>query len=269
MEENDEYIQKLLKEKAEEYKSNIREFDENEINSMIGNAKRKIKIRLYNRISIGVCSLVIIVAVVIGFIYGENKVLNNGNVDMVANNVIIELDSEENYTNVIPNDSSRFSYLSDISNVNEIKNVAQHIVIAKIESIDGCTNYSEKLNKYTRINTFGSIKILEVLKGKLKSDTKVPFIRKGGTILYSEYEKGDRIKILNEEKKYKYVTEKMKDEVDIEKDKIYLMFLYYDEDSEKYEIIGNQYGLREYNVNTKMVKNNITKEEENLSDLGL
>ena len=54
------------------------------------------------------------------------------------------------------------------------------------------------------------------------------------------------------------------DDIEIENNKEYLVFLKYTKDYEKYNILGFEYGLREYDSNTKMIKNNATKEFENM-----
>ena len=45
------------------------------------------------------------------------------------------------------------------------------------------------------------------------------------------------------------------------------MFLYYDSYNERYEIMAYQYGLREYDANTKMVLNNDTNVYQSLDSL--
>ncbi len=169
--------------------------------------------------------------------------------------------------------TSEYDTFKDISDIEVLKEDAHQIVIAKVNNIDGCTNYNQKSGNYTRINTLGDIKILQVLKGDLEINSVVPFIRGGGTISYSDYQKSlssREKKMFNEnEKNIKYVNEKAKGDIEIEEGKTYLMFLYYDSYNERYEIMAYQYGLREYDINTQTALNNDTNQEEKLSDLGL
>ncbi len=187
-----------------------------------------------------------------------------------------------------PNDKNTFtmrytmncSSTVDYSDINQIKNLAEYIVIAKVKSIDGGTNYSEGLGMYTSNNTIGKIEVIESLKGELKTGDIVPFIRLGGTVETTEYIKNlnDKRKYLLEQAEkngqetmldYKYVKEIEDGDIDIEEGKTYLMFICYDEYNQKYEIFGKQYGLREYDLSTNMVVNNTTKELENLSKLNI
>ncbi len=52
-------------------------------------------------------------------------------------------------------------------------------------------------------------------------------------------------KMSQEEKKNLYVIEKNNKDIDIEKDKIYLMYMTYSDDYKRYEIEFMEYGLRE------------------------
>ena len=164
--------------------------------------------------------------------------------------------------------TSEYDTFKDISDIEVLKEDAHQIVIAKVNNIDGCTNYNQKSGNYTRINTLGDIEILQVLKGDLEVNSIVPFIRGGGTISYNDYQKGvvygNRSKIQDT---YEYVTEKRKGDIEIEEGKTYLMFLYYDSYNERYEIMAYQYGLREYDANTKMVLNNDTNVYQSLDSL--
>ena len=68
---------------------------------------------------------------------------------------------------------------------------------------------------------------------------------------------------------YKYIKDIRVGDIEIEEGKTYLMFINYDPYNERYEIFGDQYGLREYDVNTKMVLNNDTGEYETIESLNL
>lgn len=165
----------------------------------------------------------------------------------------------------------------DFSNINVVKDLATDIVIGKIIDIEGYTNYNEKLNIYTRINTLGNIEIHKVLKGNLKSGDIVKFIRGGGHIPYNEYIKSlssaqltkinNLINFSPAERATKYVVEKSENDIVPETSKTYLMFLFYDEYSQRYEIFAEQYGLREFDTASQTVKDNNTNNFNNLKDV--
>lgn len=86
------------------------------------------------------------------------------------------------------------------------------------------------------------------------TNNEIPFIRLGGTLPLSEFEKSlfnaqvtkmGLDKMSQEEKKNLYVIEKNNKDIDIEKDKIYLMYMTYSDDYKRYEIEFMEYGLRE------------------------
>ena len=89
-------------------------------------------------------------------------------------------------------------------------------------------------------------------------------------------------KMTQEEKENLYVSEKSSEDINIEKDKTYLMYLNYSEDYDRYNIRFMEYGLREIaeenllnNINTSntnqygiiKVKNNKTGEYETLDSI--
>lgn len=229
---------------------------------MIFSGKKKKKMKLYRNLALYSCTFIVIVFFVAFYLYIYTNIKTESNINIVAEN------KEDNDTTFYINYD--IDELKDISNIEVLKEDAKEIVIARVSDIEGCTNYNQKTGNYTRINTLGNIEILQVLKGDLEVNSIVPFIRGGGNISYSEYQKGvlygDRSKIKGT---YEYVTERRKGDIEIEDGKIYLMFLYYDNINERYEIMAYQYGLREYDTNTQMVLNNDTHQMQKLSELGL
>lgn len=164
-----------------------------------------------------------------------------------------------------------------------------YIIIGRIKSIDGGINYNAVQNVYTVPQTIGSVEVIKVLKGDISEKT-IPFVRRGGMVTFENYEKGlvesqktklALVKLLSEqEKKTKYVSMYESEDIKPEEGKEYLMYLCYDEDYDRYNIDYFQYGLREIknvysNKNITLeerydelkVKNNITGEYENISDI--
>ena len=144
-------------------------------------------------------------------------------------------------------------YKNDIASKNFIAENAEYIIIGTVTSIDGMTNYNPTIEEYVMARTVGTIKVDKVLKGDLKEDI-IPFVRVGGTLPLSEYEKSlpeahrEKVglnKISQQEKKKRFVTEIMEGDIEIEEGKTYLIYTSYATDYERYSIQFLQYGLRE------------------------
>lgn len=186
---------------------------------------------------------------------------------------------------------ARFKY--NISDNAVIKEKADFIILGKIDSIDGAINYNSTKNSYTFTKTIGELTVNKVIKGNLNED-KIPFIRAGGIINIEEYEKGlddplkAKLKLDNlseNDKKTKYIKEIFSDDINLEENKDYLMYLKYDPDYNKYAINFLQYGLREISIDTNVkqsyatqndmysnlenikVKNNVTGQWEELNNI--
>ena len=178
-----------------------------------------------------------------------------------SKDIVLDLVSDLNYAI----DTSK----SDVRNEN-----AEFIVIGKVESLEGATNYNPTTKEYTDIQTIGNIKIEKVIKGNLDKKT-IPFIRTGGIIKFEEYEKElkdaqrnklqtlDAVKTLTtEEKQTKYVSSTIRDNISVENGKTYLMYLNYVEDYDRYGLVFLQDGLREVDVsNSKNLELNVLSAE--------
>lgn len=259
-------IETVLFEKLKKDKEELEKFTVEDINNIIDIGNKRKKIKFIRKLALVSC--IVIFTIIFGGLLTTVFFNKGTDINFVANNNIIKDKEDENN-----NEKTFYLYyetdeLKDISDIEVLKEDAHQIVIAKVINIDGCTNYNQKSGNYTRINTLGDIKILQVLKGDLEINSVVPFIRGGGTISYNDYQKGviygNRSKIQGI---YDYVTERRIGDIEISMDKTYLMFLYYDSYNERYEIMAYQYGLREYDVNTKMVLNNDTNVYQSLDSL--
>ena len=235
--------------------------------------------------------IVIIISVVIGAGYLIRKkadyqlaeVANNENQDKNENIIAIPEKIEE--SQIIMNEVSDASYIIDISDNDLIASKAQYIIIGTVTSIDEVTNYNPETKHHVMTRTVGNVKVQKVLKGDLNKET-IPFIRLGGIIPLSEYEKTlpeahkektGLTKMSQEEKEKQYVLEMMGGDIEIEKDKTYLMYMTYREDYGRYAINFMQYGLREIettgnNINTQsnnniMVRNNTNGQFETLNSI--
>lgn len=237
-----------------------------------------------NIIIISVVACIIILAVIFAVVNSKKTTQTANSENQVDNTEIAKNDDTINNKiapeDIVLNYSSDADFIIDITDPEVRYNDCEAIIIGTVESIDGTTNYNPKKDVYTVIQTYGTVKVDKVIKGNIENNKIIPFIRSGGIISVSEYEKGlndaqkEKINILktmsNEEKKQKYVSYKAVNDIDIEKGKTYLMYLEYDEDQEKYGILYYEYGLMEADTNTInndviKVKDNVKQEWENFS----
>lgn len=213
-----------------------------------------------------------IAGIVLGFSLNHiQKVKDNENSNEESFNKQ-EKTNERIYLNSI----SSLDFNLDVTDLDYLEENSSDIIIGKVKSIDGTTNYNEKNKSYTFVSTYGTIQVEGIIKSNSKfslNDT-VLFARMGGEITVAEYEKSleprqivrQKIdQLTEEEKKNLYVRMYIENDIEIEAGKTYLMYLSYDESTEKYAIIGFENGLREYNKNNNTVKNNSTGEFESLT----
>lgn len=161
--------------------------------------------------------------------------------------------------NIVLDLSSDLDYAIDLTDNQARANNAEYIVLATVKSIDGTTNYNEAVDEYTAIFTYGKLEITKVLQGDLNLG-EVPFIRLGGDIQFSEYEKSlkdsqkskiDLVSTLTEEeKKESYVSYSPSGDIELEEGKTYLMYLNFNSDYNKYMCSFMQYGTREVDMST-------------------
>ena len=277
--EDKDYMDEKLLSKFKEAENSYKGFDSNDITNIISSAnKRKKKKIYYYMFAISSCACLIVVFCIC--IFANINVSED--VNIIAN--VQEDNMEKSYINKDDIFNVEYSMLLsstvDITDINVLKEMAEDIVIAKVSKIDGGTNYNEYFKMYSSVNTIGEIEIEKSIKGGLKEGQIVPFIRLGGIIETSEYVKGlneKRKRLLEEAEQkgeetmldYKYIKEIKSGDIEIEEGKTYLMFICYDPYNERYEIFGDQYGLREYDENTNSVLNNDTNEYEKIESLNL
>ena len=276
---NKDYIDVELLNKFESIQKKFNGFDNDDITNMIlkANTRKKKKIYYY-LFAMSSCACLILISLI--FIFNNRNVSTD--IELIANtqenNIEKDNINEEDIFDV--EYSMLLSSTVDIKDINVLKEMAEDIVIAKVSKIDGGINYSEVLKMYTSVNTIGEIEIVRSIKGDLKEGQIMPFIRLGGIVETSEYVKGlneKRKRLLEEAEQngeetmldYKYVKEIKAGDIEIVEGKTYLMFICYDPYNERYEIFGDQYGLREYDENTNSVLNNDTNEYEKIDILNL
>lgn len=122
-----------------------------------------------------------------------------------------------------------------------------YVVLGKLKSIDGATNYNPAKKVFTEIMSYGTLEITEVIKGNLNEKT-IPILKSGGKISLAEYEKGltepqkqkqSMQQLLSKsasEKTTEFVEAKDLDTIDVELEKEYLCVLFYNVDYERYSL---------------------------------
>lgn len=212
------------------------------------------------KLLIGCFFLIFIITIV------NNILLNNTE----RNKIVINLENNEiDNKKIYMNITSSIEFSIDVKDINYLENNSSDIIIGKIKSIDGATNYNEKEKEYTFVSTYGIVQIESIIKNNSNfsiNDT-ISFVRMGGIISVYEYEKSleqrqiikQKIdKLSYDEKRNLYVKMYVENDIEPEEGKTYLMYLSYDNEANKYYIIGFESGLREYKKDTKQVKNNET-----------
>ncbi|MBO5477938.1 MAG: hypothetical protein J6A15_09335 [Clostridia bacterium] len=201
------------------------------------------------------------------------------------NDVNLELQNYDNVkSEVILENCIDADLAVDYSNIKNLVRDSEIIAIVEINNEMG-KNYNSVNKEYVPVYTTGELTIKEVLSNnsgvELSENNIIEYVRLGGEISYSEYIKGltenERNKIeqnlttyttFNQEQLYsKTVKEFYTDDVEIESGKEYLVFLKYTNDYKKYNIVGFEYGLREYDATTMQVKNNETNSFEKINDV--
>lgn len=177
----------------------------------------------------------------------------------------------------------------DISDPAVMWDNSTNIVLARVDSIDGSSNYSDVTDDYVYPYTYGHMTVIENFKGELPVDESVEFYKIGGTVSTQQYynsmaeaqrEKfdvfGDKSKISDS----KFIKQMFSGDIDVEVGKTYVMYLgpetAYHAKPGTYAIFGFQGGLREVqttsgglgrSASSQMVLNNFTGEWEELKDL--
>lgn len=182
--------------------------------------------------------------------------------------------------------TASMSYTIDLSNPSDVAEQADYVALVHIGQIEGADNYSTLSEEYTIPYTYGKMTVLEVLQGDLAPASGLRFYRIGGTISYDRYFEGlsqpqqeKLLSTLEKGSKPDKIKFQIEDNIDIEENKDYLVYLkkdtaYAKEDG--YGIICFAGGLREVkaeqddisleNPNTQ-VFNNFTQQWENLTDV--
>ncbi len=211
-------------------------------------------------------------------IYIIISILNNGKVSYN------ELNENSISKETILYNKIKCDTLVDYSNIKNLVKESDIIAKVKIQTENGM-NFNPLKNEYVPIYTTGKLEIEEILYNnsnyKFISGESIEYVRLGGNITYSTYLEGLRE---SERKKLEYNIEQrtnMKsnqlakkivkdvyiDDIEVENGKEYIAFLKYSNDYEKFNILGFEYGLREYDSNTNTIKDNKSNKYESFQSI--
>lgn len=192
----------------------------------------------------------------------KNETVTNHNLSQSDKNILFEI-------------SASYDSIYDNANTEELEERSDFIIIGNVKQIDDVINYSPEINEYIMTSTIGTITVRNVIKsnGFISENDEIPFIRVGGTIRVSEYEKSltprqvirqGLDQMTQQEKENSYIKFSYEDDIDIENGKSYLIYLKYEQKLDRYRIIGMEYGLKEYNESTKQTMNNHSRSWESI-----
>lgn len=193
---------------------------------------------------------------------------NNDTKDISANKEIILYSKNESDTIV------------DFSNINNLVRESDAIAIVRIDSQNG-SNFNSLKNEYVPVYTTGKLQVEKLIYNnssyKINEGESIEYVRLGGEVTYSEYLKGlreterekieynvsQKTKMNSQQLANKIVKDVYVNDIDIEEGKEYLVFLEYSNDYNKFNILGFEYGLREYDSVNNRIKNNKNEKYEN------
>ncbi len=211
-----------------------------------------------NKITV-ILFIIVTIIVIVGIIMTNNLMKRVNEYQNESRNENIVIDEIEETTKVENKDIVE-EYVTIIEYAYDIKDKelrwenTDNVIIGTVEELLGATNYNEEIEEYTEIMTQGKIKVENQLKGNIE-ESEIDFLRIGGTITVEQYLKslteeqkekeGNLSKLSEEEQKEKYVSLEIEDDIKIEENKTYLMFLGKAYNNTEYIIELERYGLYE------------------------
>lgn len=182
---------------------------------------------------------------------------------------------------IIFTEITQYDELYDFSDNKVLTEHSDLVVIGKITNMDDSTNYNPTAKKYVKATTPGTLEVMKVLKTDTSEKLdKIEFLNIGGTIKYTDYEKSllpaqkakrdylmEQNGISKLSKSNMYVKQEVKNQIELEEDKTYIMYLYYNEDYDKYMVVNQPYGIKEYDQDTGKILNHVTNGVETLEEV--
>lgn len=234
--------------------------------------------------------IIALVIVIIATIICNNKCNNRKN-NSNNNEKTENVKEKENNNNAEKkvNLISDLDIAVDYSKKDVRRKYQKEVIIGRVEDITGTENVDKKTGEETHIKTLGNISVLKVYNGNLKEGEKIAFSKVGGEMKFEEYIKGSSSarkklednaeynNIKEEDRKNLIISDRIKDDVVLEKGKTYLFYLEKIEGSDRYNICFFGDGTREVRDNSTLksvkenneilVKNNRTGKFEKIEDV--
>lgn len=219
--------------------------------------------------------LILCATIIIGIFLKKPEESNDA---ISKDNTTIEENTDED---IILSINNSVDLAVDYFNIKNLISESELVAIVKVKSGEGM-NYNPIKKEYVPVYTTGVLEIQNILSNtsdkKISEGQELEYVRLGGKIEYGKYLNGlrevekeklqqnmyDKTNKSTEELARKIVKDIYIDDIEIENDKEYLVFLKFTNDYNKYNIIGFEYGLREYDSNTMMVKNNSSNQFESM-----
>lgn len=209
--------------------------------------------------------------------------------EKTKNNEKIEEENEENNTDKKVNLVSDLDIAVDYSKKDVRRKYQKEVILGRVEDITGTENVDKKTGEETHIKTLGNISVIKVYNGELKAEENIAFSKVGGEMKFEDYIKGSSSarkklednkefnNIKEEERKNLIISDRIKDDVVLEKGKTYLFYLEKIEGSNRYNICFFGDGTREVKDNSTLksvkesneilIKNNRTGKYEKIEDV--
>lgn len=229
------------------------------------------------KIILGIITILAIAVVIAIMCNSKCNIRNNNNNNKKMEDVKENNNNAEKKVNLI----SDLDIAVDYSKKDVRRKYQKEVILGRVEDITGTENVDKKTGEETHIKTLGNITVQKVYNGNLKEGEKIAFSKVGGEMKFEDYIKGSSSarrklednaeynNIKEEERKNLIISDRIKDDVVLEKGKTYLFYLEKIEGSDRYNICFFGDGTREVRKesNETLVKNNRTGEYEKIEDV--
>lgn len=258
-------VDKILEEKAKEIKmpDNINL----KIDNLLKNEETNTKANK-QYLKIAACLIVILVfsvgAILTCINISQNNKVVKDNVSQLANGkqiytyVTDEMKKDSKYID----ENKATAQISKAYTPKDLLELCDCVVLITVESIEGA---SREYSSSTM--TYGKVIVNNVILGDIKLGDEIEYLKPGGYITVAEYDKYEDGAEVTEEQtgeETQYYNTLLNGDIEIEVGKTYLAYLHYDNNEDKYEIIGLGNGLREIDIPKENV---VTSKEYDLDEL--
>ena len=258
-------VDKILEEKAKEIKmpDNINL----KIDNLLKNEETNTKANK-QYLKIAACLIVILVfsvgAILTCINISQNNKVVKDNVSQLANGkqiytyVTDEMKKDSKYID----ENRATTQIAKAYTPKDLLELCDCIALITVESIEGA---SREYSSSTM--TYGKVIVNNVILGNIKLGDEIEYLKPGGYITVAEYDKYEDGAEVTEEQtgeETQYYNTLLNGDIEIEVGKTYLAYLHYDNNEDKYEIIGLGNGLREIDIPKENV---VTSKEYDLDEL--